>query len=82
MKNLLIVSALRSAQKACEDKPREERQACEPQGDKFPRTPLADFFNILLMRMAGFMGVAMVEFFFCGFPDTDDLDIKIKRHAG
>ncbi|MEC4674790.1 MAG: hypothetical protein VST68_11430 [Nitrospirota bacterium] len=35
----------RSVHAVCERKPREERQACEPEGDNGPRTPLADFFK-------------------------------------
>ena len=50
----------RSVQKVRERERCEERQVCEPEGDKGPRTPLAVFFNILLGERGEF-GIVVVR---------------------
>lgn len=34
------------------------------------------------VRVVAFVGMAMGEFFFCGFLDADDLNSKIQGHTG
>jgi len=51
--------------------------------DKAPRTPLADFFNILLVAMTiTLMGMPMLQFFFRRIPHTHNFNIKIEHDIG